>query len=274
MDITQEGRGPQVSATVPVLMWIAVLVLAVAVVVLAVLQVRGAAHVAWTRQALETLQGEVGEAQERLGQSGSAVSDLASRVNERLLQVEEGLGGLGTSRDTLRNDLEKAAKALTALEAAVARIPTSLPATQLPPPAPPALAPQQPPALPAPTPAQAASQEEVRKEIAALKARIEALRTEEVLREAKALQTQIGAVQGRVDKAEREVVAIERKLDREDLPALRQNVAKVTDEVDTVEQEVRGLSRETEAYKKEVSDFFRGVFYNDPWARRNSASQP
>ena len=104
-------------------------------------------------------------------------------------------------------------------------------------------------------------------ELAALRDRIEKVRRDVIQKETKILQDQVTALKVRADKADREVLAIQQRINQDDVPTLKARVDAVAKQVSEVETSAKVLAKESEEFKTRLIDFFKEVFYNDPYGR-------
>lgn len=232
-----------------VLLWIAIILLAGAVIIDWSSQTKSANAL---RATLTELQSELASQRE-----GAAVQDRL--VTELITKIESSITSIHGELKTIVAASAKQQEELTAMRADLTTV--QIKVRTAPPPT----------ATPGKDPGKdefaTMSQPELVAQLSALGDRIERLKTDVVLKETGILQTQITEAKGRIDKAEKEVGTLTKTVGEADLPTMKAKVQEVDRQISQAEIEVKTLGKAHAEFKQQVSGFFGEVFYNDPWGK-------
>jgi chromosome segregation ATPase len=251
--MAEEKTGPATPAPggkrIIVLLWIAVVLLAGAIVADWRVQTKSANSL---RVTLNELRSELASQREGAAARDRLVTDLITKIEASITSINGELKTLAETSTKQQEELGALRTDLTTVQIRVRVAP------------PPTLTPGQ---NPSKDELATMSQPELVAQLSALGDRIERLKNDVVLKETGILQTQITDAKGRIDKAEKDVTTLAKTVTEADLPSMKTKVQEVDRQVSQAEIEVRTLSKAHAEFKQQVSGFFGEVFYNDPWGK-------
>ena len=90
----------------------------------------------------------------------------------------------------------------------------------------------------------------------------------EIQAKSEKLQADFSGLKDRVGTTEKELAALEARLNTEDIWSVRKQTDALTKKVTDLEAALAKAVADAAAFKAKVSGFFKEVFYNNPWGNR------